>query len=345
MSIACRSETDAAEALAVGQEAVRLALAGRSDEMAVILRESDDPYSWSLGSAPLATVANDGTWRVDIPSGALGGTTDVSIAQLPSGVFQCAIPSATNPVSPSCVRVAAPGKKIPHSYDPRVQRVFRQWLPVFTDRQAALSVTAAQPLAGSTGSCFSIDSISASLSAPVDVGIYCYADDGLLTAARVSFGTVTIVVGALVLLLWIPLRQKPGLGTVSNVVVVGVAADVGLWLIPAPDQLAVRIVMMISAVVLNGLAGAVYIGSQLGPGPRDGLMTGLAARTGRSLRLVRIGIELTVLLIGLALGGTVGIATVAFALLVGYCLASTLRLFELAFARRAGAVSPPRARP
>jgi hypothetical protein len=146
-------------------------------------------------SAPrsvLATVANDGTWRVDIPSGALGGTTDVSVAQLPSGVFQCAIPSATNPISPSCVRVAAPGKKIPHSYDPRVQRVFRQWLPVFTDRQAALSVTAAQPLAGSTGSCFSIDSISASLSAPVDVGIYCYADDGLLTAARVSFGTVTI---------------------------------------------------------------------------------------------------------------------------------------------------------
>jgi hypothetical protein len=147
------------------------------------------------GFAPrsvLATVAVDGSWRVDIPSGALGGTADVSVAQLPAGVFQCAIPSATNPVSPSCVRVADAGKKVPRAYDPKVQRVFRQWLPVFTDRQSALSVTAAQPLPGSTGRCFSIDTISASLSAPVDVGIYCYADDGLLTAARVKFGTLTI---------------------------------------------------------------------------------------------------------------------------------------------------------
>jgi hypothetical protein len=149
----------------------------------------------SRGFAPrsvLATVAVDGTWRVDIPAGALGGTTDVSIAQLPAGVFQCAIPSATNPVSPSCVRVADTGKRVPRRYDPKVQRIFRQWLPVFTDRQAALSVTAAQPLPGSSGSCFSIDTISASLGAPVDVGIYCYADDGLLTAARVKFGTLRI---------------------------------------------------------------------------------------------------------------------------------------------------------
>jgi hypothetical protein len=147
------------------------------------------------GFAPrsvLATVAVDGTWRVDIPAGALGGTADVSIAQLPAGLFQCAIPSPTNPLSPSCARVAEPGKRIPRMYDPKVQRVFRQWLPVFTDRQSALSVTAAQPLKGSSGSCFSIDTISASLSAPVDVGIYCYADDGLLTAARVKFGTITI---------------------------------------------------------------------------------------------------------------------------------------------------------
>ena len=148
------------------------------------------------GSAPrsvLATVAVDGSWRVDIPGGALGGTADVSIAQLPAGLFQCAIPSVTNPVSPSCVRVAEPGKRVPREYDPKIQRVFRQWLPVFTDRQSALSVTAAQPLQGSSGSCFSIDTISASLSAPVDVGIYCYAEDGLLTAARVGFGTLTIV--------------------------------------------------------------------------------------------------------------------------------------------------------
>ncbi|MEU7907977.1 hypothetical protein [Actinoplanes sp. NPDC049118] len=147
------------------------------------------------GQAPrsvLATVAADGTWRVDIPSGALGGTADVSIAQTAAGVFQCAIPSATNPVTPACVRVADRGKRVPKKYDPKIERVFRQWLPVFTDRQSALSVTAAAPLKGSSGSCFSIDTISTSLSAPVDVGIYCYAADGLLTAARVKFGRLTI---------------------------------------------------------------------------------------------------------------------------------------------------------
>jgi uncharacterized membrane protein YczE len=107
------------------------------------------------------------------------------------------------------------------------------------------------------------------------------------------------------------------LGTVCNVVVVGVAADLGLWLITAPDGLAPRIVVMIAAVVLNGMAGAIYIGSQLGPGPRDGLMTGLAARTGWSLRLVRVGLEVTVLVIGVILGGTVGVGTVLYALAIG----------------------------
>jgi uncharacterized membrane protein YczE len=140
---------------------------------------------------------------------------------------------------------------------------------------------------------------------------------GLSHYLPLSFGAVTILVGAVVLLLWIPLRQKPGLGTVLNVFVVGIAADVGLWLIPPPDQLASRIVMMVSAVVLNGMAGAIYIGSQLGPGPRDGLMTGLAARTGQSLRLVRIGIELTVLVVGVLLGGTIGVGTVLYALAIG----------------------------
>lgn len=140
---------------------------------------------------------------------------------------------------------------------------------------------------------------------------------GLTHYVPLSFGTITIAVGAVVLLLWIPLRQKPGLGTVSNVIVIGLAADLGLWLIPAPDQLLTRVVMMVSAVVLNGMAGAIYIGSQLGPGPRDGLMTGLAARTGRSLRLVRVSIEVTVLIIGVLLGGTVGIGTILYALAIG----------------------------
>jgi uncharacterized membrane protein YczE len=140
---------------------------------------------------------------------------------------------------------------------------------------------------------------------------------GLSRYLPLSFGAVTIVVGAAVLLLWIPLRQKPGLGTVCNVVVIGIAADLGLWLIAAPDQLVGRVAMMVSAVVLNGMAGAIYIGSQLGPGPRDGLMTGLAARTGRSLRLVRVGIEVTALVIGVILGGTVGVGTVLYALAIG----------------------------
>ncbi|WP_067509916.1 hypothetical protein [Actinoplanes sp. TFC3] len=141
----------------------------------------------------MATVANDGSWRVDIPGGALGGTADVAIAQTEAGLFQCAIPSATNPlITPACVRVADKGERVPKKYDPKIQRLFRQWLPVFTDRQSALSVNAAQPLPGSTGDCYSVDSNTASLSAAVDIGIYCYSPEGLLTAARVNFGTITI---------------------------------------------------------------------------------------------------------------------------------------------------------
>jgi hypothetical protein len=140
----------------------------------------------------VATVANDGSWRVDIAGGALGGTTDVAVVSLASGVFQCSLASATNPINSTCVRVANPGRRLPSGSDPQVERVFRQWLTVFTDRQAALSVSPAQPLPGSQGSCFSVDSISASMNAPVDVGIYCYADNGLLTAAKVDFGTITI---------------------------------------------------------------------------------------------------------------------------------------------------------
>jgi hypothetical protein len=153
-------------------------------------------YRFDTGSQQsrnvVATVADDGSWRVDVAGGALGGSTDVAIVSLPTGVFQCSLSSATNPISPTCVRVAGPGKRVPKDVDPRVERLFRQSPAVFTDRQAALSVSTAQPLPGSQGSCFSVDSISASLNAPVDVGIYCYADNGLLTAARVDFGTITI---------------------------------------------------------------------------------------------------------------------------------------------------------
>ncbi|GAA1391706.1 hypothetical protein [Luteococcus peritonei] len=140
---------------------------------------------------------------------------------------------------------------------------------------------------------------------------------GLWHHLPMSIGVVSIVVGALVLLLWIPLRQWPGLGTVLNVFVIGIAMDATLAIFDDPQSLAWRTVLLVGGIVLNGLAGGLYIGSQLGPGPRDGLMTGIANRTGWSLRLVRTAIEITVLASGWLLGGTVGLGTVAYALAIG----------------------------
>lgn len=140
---------------------------------------------------------------------------------------------------------------------------------------------------------------------------------GLTTRLPLSFGTIVIIVGALVLLLWWPLRQWPGLGTVCNVVWVGVASDLTLALLPAPEAMGWRVGLMVGAVVLNGLSSALYIGSQLGPGPRDGLMTGLSHRTGRSIRLVRTSIEVSVLAVGWVLGGVVGVGTVLYAVAIG----------------------------
>jgi uncharacterized membrane protein YczE len=132
-----------------------------------------------------------------------------------------------------------------------------------------------------------------------------------------SIGTVVIVVGALVLLGWIPLRQRPGLGTASNVVLVGLSLDATLRVLPAPGPFAVRLAFVVFGVVLCGLATGLYIGADFGPGPRDGLMTGIARRTGWSIRLTRTGLELTVLLAGFLLGGTVGAGTVIYALAIG----------------------------
>lgn len=140
---------------------------------------------------------------------------------------------------------------------------------------------------------------------------------GIAEYLPVSFGTVVILVGVVALLLWIPLRQWPGLGTVANVIVIGLATDATLAVLDAPDALAARVALLLGGIVLNGLAGALYIGSQFGPGPRDGLMTGLVARTGASIRVVRTSIELAVLVIGWALGGVVGVGTVLYALLIG----------------------------
>jgi uncharacterized membrane protein YczE len=141
--------------------------------------------------------------------------------------------------------------------------------------------------------------------------------EGVAGGLPLTFGTVVILTGVAVLLLWLPLRQAPGLGTVANVVVIGVASDVTLALLERPEGLAARSVLLVFGVVLNGLAGALYMGAQLGPGPRDGLMTGLVRRTGWSVRLVRTSLEVTVLAVGFLLGGTVGIGTVLYALAIG----------------------------
>lgn len=140
---------------------------------------------------------------------------------------------------------------------------------------------------------------------------------GFIRHVPISLGQAVVLFSFVVLLLWIPLREKPGLGTISNAIVVGLAADATLAMFDAPDSGWIRVSLMVGGVVLCGLATALYIGAQLGRGPRDGLMTGLHRRTGVSLRLVRTGIEVSVVLIGLVLGGTLGIGTVVYALTIG----------------------------
>ena len=140
---------------------------------------------------------------------------------------------------------------------------------------------------------------------------------GVESHVPLSFGTITAITGVAVLLMWIPLRQRPGLGTVSNVVVIALAVDATTAMLPHLDGLAIRSVAMVMGIVVNAFATALYIGAGMGPGPRDGLMTGLVARTGWSIRLTRTGIELTVVLTGWLLGGTLGLGTVLYALGVG----------------------------
>jgi len=140
---------------------------------------------------------------------------------------------------------------------------------------------------------------------------------GLANHVPLTFGQVTIVVGALVLLLWIPLRQRPGLGTVLNVIVIGLAADAGLAVIPVANGWPAGVALMIGGVVFNGLAGALYVGARLGPGLRDGLWVALTQRTGHSIRLVRTVLEVTVVVVGWLLGGVVGIGTLVYALAIG----------------------------
>lgn len=145
----------------------------------------------------------------------------------------------------------------------------------------------------------------------------------------IPFGFMTNIIGLIVLILWIPLRQRPGVGTILNVLLVGPSAEIGLVLLSEPAQLWARILLFTGGLVLLAVASGLYLGARLGPGPRDGLMTGIHGRFGLPIWLVRTAIEGTVLLLGWLLGGTVGLGTVAFALLIGPLINIALPLFRV----------------
>ncbi|WDZ85770.1 hypothetical protein [Micromonospora cathayae] len=174
---------------------------GARDELAALAAAAQDRHltaSYTLavdGEASrtiTVTSANDGTWRVDVPGWALGGTVDISLAATAEGLFQCALPSATRPEPAACVRLGDPDDTIPRRLDPRVQHPFTDWLDVLTDRQAPLAVSVSRPLPEATGTCYSVESTSASLNPPLDVGIYCYDADGTPTAVRTALGTLRL---------------------------------------------------------------------------------------------------------------------------------------------------------
>ncbi len=151
---------------------------------------------------------------------------------------------------------------------------------------------------------------------------------GISRQTGVGIGWVTNIVGFLVLLLWIPLRQRPGLGTVANIVLVGTSMQATLAVSPAVDGFALQLIVFVAGMVLVAVASGLYIGADFGPGPRDGLMTGLHARFGWPIWAARLGVEASVLLAGWILGGTVGIGTIIFALGIGPLVHRTLPLFD-----------------
>jgi uncharacterized membrane protein YczE len=166
---------------------------------------------------------------------------------------------------------------------------------------------------------------------------------GLNRQTGISFGLLTVIIGAVVLLLWIPIRQKPGVGTVLNVLLIGPAADVGLAVIPQQHEPVLQGLLFVAGLALLAVATGLYIGARLGPGPRDGLMTGIHNRWGWKLWIVRTGIEVTVLTVGWLLGGQVGIGTLAFALLVGPMVGVTLPLLTVPLPRVGASPAAPAA--
>lgn len=152
---------------------------------------------------------------------------------------------------------------------------------------------------------------------------------GIAPRLGLSFGMTVNLVGAIVLLLWWPLRQRPGIGTVTNIIVIGMAVDLSLMLLPVPEGYMIRATWLAAGIVLNGIAGGAYIGAGLGPGPRDGLMTGFCRRSGWPVKWVRTGIEISVLAIGWLLGGTVGVGTILYAMSIGWIVHHALPWFRI----------------
>ncbi|MFI6273338.1 hypothetical protein [Micromonospora zamorensis] len=183
------TETGAVEVEAARDELAALAAAAQDRHLVA-------QYVYSRTGQPDRTIvftsANDGSWRVDVPGGALGGAADVSMAATADGLFQCALPSAGRPESASCVRLGDRDDAIPRRSDPRIQHPLTDWLDVLTDRRAPLAVAPASAPEGITGTCYSVESTSASLNAPLDVGIYCYDRDGTPTGVRTGAGTLRL---------------------------------------------------------------------------------------------------------------------------------------------------------
>jgi uncharacterized membrane protein YczE len=179
--------------------------------------------------------------------------------------------------------------------------------------------------------------IAAIVRAEIGVGPWDVLTQGFVNQTGLSFGLLTNLIGAVVLLLWIPIRQKPGIGTLLNVLLVGPSAQVGLWLIPAPESMVLRVPLFAAGLLLLAIATGLYIGARFGPGPRDGLMTGIHHRWGGKLWIIRTAIEVAVLAVGWVLGGNVGVGTLAFALLIGPLVGFILPRLVIPAARRTDA--------
>lgn len=158
--------------------------------------------------------------------------------------------------------------------------------------------------------------------------------EGLSNRTGIGVGWMTNILGLLILLAWIPLRQRPGIGTIANILILGTAMQLTLWVLPPVSGFVAQLAVLVVGILLVAVASGLYIGAHFGPGPRDGLMTGLRSRFGMPIWAARGGVELTVLALGWLLGGTVGLGTVVFAVTIGPLVHLTLPLFDTARERR-----------